>query len=65
MDIKGMAAVCFSENLREFTEEDLIRATDSFSTLIGKGSCGNVFKGTLQHIAIAVKLIEPVSDTNL
>ena len=53
------------ESIREFSEQELVEATDSFSSIIGKGSCGKVFKGTLHHTAIAVKLIEPVSYTKV
>ena len=56
-----MSHVCSFYSLQEFSEQELVEATDSFSSIIGKGSCGKVFKGTLHHTAIAVKVIEPVS----
>ena len=46
--------------LREFTEEEVGVATQSFTRLVGKGSFGSVYKGEIQHIPVAVKVIDPV-----
>ena len=47
-------------SLRNFSEEELDFATRSFSQLVGKGSFGCVYKGVMQHIPVAVKVMDPV-----
>ena len=34
--------------------------TQSFSELVGKGSFGRVYRGLLQHISVAVRVLDPV-----
>ena len=46
---------------REFSEEEVCDATNSFSEVIGKGPFGCVYKGECGHIPIAVKVINPVN----
>ena len=50
----------FSDNVREFKGFELEKSTESFSTLIGKGGFGQVFKGIFHHLPIAVKLLKKV-----
>ena len=50
----------FSDNVREFKGFELGKSTESFSTLIGKGEFGQVFKGIFHHLPIAVKLLNKV-----
>ena len=47
--------------LREFSEVDLEQMTEGYSTTIGQGSFGTVYKGVCDHIPVAVKVINLVS----
>ena len=47
--------------MREFSEDDILKATDGYKNIIGKGAFGVVYRGELQHTAIAVKVLNPVS----
>ena len=47
--------------VREFQEDEVDLATRSYSDVVGKGSFGCVYKGSLNHIPIAVKVLDPVS----
>ena len=37
------------------------KATDNYCNVVWKGAFGTVFKGTVQHVAVVVKLLDPVS----
>ena len=50
----------FSDNVREFKAIELEKSTERFSTLIGKGGFGQVFRGIFHHLPIAVKLLNRV-----
>ena len=49
--------------VREFTEAELDSATNSFSNIVGKGSFGCVYQGSLQHVPVAVKVMDPICPT--
>ncbi|OVA06898.1 Protein kinase domain [Macleaya cordata] len=53
-------------SLRSFTYDELEKATESFKEVLGRGSFGTVFKGTLSNITsqklIAVKRLERMVD---
>jgi hypothetical protein len=59
---KSLNATDIGINFREFTFDELHEATDGFSRIIGKGSSGKVYRGTLiiddAEIGIAVKKLE-------
>ena len=46
--------------IREFSENELSRATNGYKERVGKGAFGTVFKGTLQHTTVAIKVLDPV-----
>ena len=46
--------------VREFTAEEVKVATDDFTNEIGRGGFGTVFRGTLKHLAVAVKVLNKV-----
>ena len=48
-------------NVLEYNATELALSTGNFSTLIGKGGVGSVYKGELNNIAVAVKLYDKVS----
>ena len=50
----------FSDNVREFKAIELENSTERFSTLIGKGGFGQVFREIFHHLPIAVKLLNKV-----
>ncbi len=47
-----------------FKHEDLLLATNGFAktNIVGKGGFGSVFRGKLRHAAVAVKVLNEVSD---
>ena len=49
-----------SVNVREFKRSELEESTRNYSTLIGKGGFGKVYKGIFHHLPIAVKLLNKV-----
>ena len=49
-----------ANQLREFTAEEIGAMTVQFSEVVGRGPFGCVYKGTLGHTAVAVKVIDPV-----
>ncbi|GAU18830.1 hypothetical protein TSUD_228200 [Trifolium subterraneum] len=59
---KFLNATDIGINFREFTFDELHEATDGFSRILGKGSSGKVYRGTLiiddAEIGIAVKKLE-------
>lgn len=59
---KYLNATAIGINFREFTFQELHEATDGFSRILGKGSSGKVYHGTLiiddTEIGIAVKKLE-------
>ena len=57
MDYPG----CFFEAVREFSEKELSSVTNNYKEKVGKGAFGIVFKGTLQHVPVAIKVLDPVS----
>ena len=44
----------------EHNAPELVASTDNFSTLIGKGGFGSIYKGELNHITAAVKVLDKV-----
>ena len=46
--------------MREFSEDELLTETNGYRERVGKGAFGTVFKGTLQHILVAIKVLDPV-----
>ena len=52
------------DDLDDNFSEELDFATQSFSQLVGKGSFGCIYKGVMQHISVAVKVMDPVSRVN-
>lgn len=59
---KSLNATAIGINFREFTFQELHEATGGFSRILGKGSSGKVYRGTLiiddAEIGIAVKKLE-------
>ncbi|XP_027362177.1 G-type lectin S-receptor-like serine/threonine-protein kinase LECRK1 [Abrus precatorius] len=59
---KSLNAAAIGINFREFTFQELHEATNGFTRILGKGSSGKVFSGTLiiedAEIGIAVKKLE-------
>ena len=51
--------------VREFAESELVYATDNYTTLVGTGAFGSVYKGSLQHADVVVRILDPVSIINL
>ena len=47
--------------VRGFTEQEILIATDEYSHVVGKGAFGTTYKGSLQHVSVVVKLLNPVS----
>ena len=48
-----------SIEMREFSEEELNSATNGYQNRV-KGAFGAVFRGTVQHVSIALKVLDPV-----
>ena len=46
--------------LREFSTAEIKSSTAEFSELVGKGGFASVYKGTYQHLAVAVKVLNAV-----
>ena len=34
-------------------------ATENYATLVGKGAFGSAYKGSLQHVDVVVKVLDP------
>ena len=52
------AVLCFCEaGLVEFAAVEMENATNNFTTVVGKGRFGTVYKGTYHHLPIAVKTV--------
>lgn len=45
-------------NLTSFTKHEIKRITNNYSTLVGKGSFGEVYKGALGDTLVAVKILK-------
>ena len=58
----GIYMLCFylCVGLREFSTAEIKSSTAEFSELVGKGGFGSVYKGTYQHLAVAVKVLNAV-----
>ena len=54
--------LCFylCAGLHEFSAAEITSSTAEFSKLVGKGGFGSVYKGTYQHLAVAVKVLNAV-----
>ena len=46
--------------MREFSEEELNSVTNGYQNRVSKGTFGAVFRRTVQHVSIAVKVVDPV-----
>ena len=49
-----------SIEMREFSEEELNSVTNGYQNKVSKRTFGAVFRGTVQHVSIAVKVVDPV-----
>lgn len=48
---------------RQFTYAEIVRITNNFSTVIGKGGFGTVYHGYLSDdTQVAIKMLSPTSD---
>ena len=46
----------------EFTDEEVIQATNDMNFLIGKGEFGRVYRGSYHGTEVAVKILDVVSE---
>ena len=60
-----LAANTHAATLHEFAESELMSATNNYTTLVGTGALGSVYKGSLQHADVVVKILDPVSIMSL
>ena len=49
--------------IREFTGAEIETDTCGFQQLVGTGAFGSVYKGSLQHVDVAVKVLDSLSDS--
>ncbi|XP_057538612.1 U-box domain-containing protein 34 isoform X2 [Amaranthus tricolor] len=54
------ALISNERRIRRYTPDEIKAATDNFSVekVIGKGGYGKVYRGTLDHTAVAIKVLE-------
>ena len=50
--------MCNSDKVRQFTKEELDKATSSYGALIGKGGFGSVYLGVFHGLEVAVKKLD-------
>ena len=53
--------VYVADCVREFNAREVKAATDDFSSEVGRGGFGTVFRGTFKHLPVAVKVLNKVS----
>jgi predicted Ser/Thr protein kinase len=46
---------------RQFTYSELLKITNNFERILGKGGFGTVYRGNIDGIQVAVKMISPSS----
>lgn len=47
----------FSPGLQSFSPEDLRKATNGYAKHLGGGGYGEVYKGSINHVPVAVKIL--------
>ncbi|CAN6706361.1 unnamed protein product [Malus baccata var. baccata] len=55
----------FESKKRQFTYSDVLKITNNFQTIIGRGGFGNVYHGFVDDTQVAVKMLSPTSGTNM
>ncbi|KAM1189790.1 hypothetical protein ACFX2J_025426 [Malus domestica] len=55
----------FESKKRQFTYLDVLKITNNFQTIIGRGGFGNVYHGFVDDTQVAVKMLSPTSGTNM
>ncbi|KAM1413365.1 hypothetical protein ACFX13_026259 [Malus domestica] len=51
----------FESKKRQFTYSDVLKITNNFQTIIGRGGFGNVYHGFVDDTQVAVKMLSPTS----
>ena len=59
--IVGIASKSFESIQRQFTYSNLLKITNNFTRVLGKGGFGKVYHGYIDDTQVAVKMLSPSS----
>ncbi len=59
--IAGTESKSFESIQRQFTYSDLLKITNNFTRVLGKGGFGKVYHGYIDDTEVAVKMLSPSS----
>ncbi|CAJ1951039.1 unnamed protein product [Sphenostylis stenocarpa] len=51
----------FEPKQRQYTFDDLVKITNNFTRILGRGGFGNVYHGSIEDTQVAVKMLSPSS----